>query len=94
MLKSAGVKHVYINFPLEWYDTLKKNFVFCLHNYYVSFQFQEIDSIYEHFAELENIEKSFISLELHNKQLSPSDTPDSISYKIVDFIGMVCILNN
>lgn len=55
----------------------------------MNFQFQEIKSIYEHFAELENIEKSFISLELHNKLLSPSDTPDSINYKIADFIGMV-----
>ncbi|XP_026819747.1 uncharacterized protein CG4449 [Rhopalosiphum maidis] len=48
--------------------------------------FQSISSIYEHFAKLEDIDLSHVRLDLHKKMLSPKDTPDSINYKIVDFI--------
>ncbi|XP_008188535.1 uncharacterized protein CG4449 isoform X2 [Acyrthosiphon pisum] len=48
--------------------------------------FQPISSIYEHFAKLENIDPSHVRLDLHKKTLSPTDTPNSINYKIVDFI--------
>uniref|UniRef100_A0A2S2NEA3 Ubiquitin-like domain-containing protein n=1 Tax=Schizaphis graminum TaxID=13262 RepID=A0A2S2NEA3_SCHGA len=48
--------------------------------------FQSISSIYEHFAKLEDIDFSHVRLDLHKKTLSPKDTPDSINYKIVDFI--------
>lgn len=51
-------------------------------------------SIYEHFAKLENIEETDISLRLRDKLLLPSDTPSSINYKITDFIGSNFILNN
>ncbi|XP_060847448.1 uncharacterized protein LOC132927015 isoform X2 [Rhopalosiphum padi] len=49
--------------------------------------FQSISSIYEHFAKLEDIDFSHVRLDLHKKLLSPKDTPDSINYKIVDFIA-------
>lgn len=48
--------------------------------------FQPISSIYEHFAKLEDIDPSHVRLDLHKKTLSPTDTPNSINYKIVDFI--------
>lgn len=47
---------------------------------------QSISSIYEHFAKLEDIDPSHVRLDLHNKLLSPKDTPNSINYKIIDFI--------
>ncbi|KAE9523258.1 hypothetical protein AGLY_016358 [Aphis glycines] len=47
---------------------------------------QSISSIYEHFAKLEDIDPSYVRLDLHNKLLSPKDTPNSINYKIIDFI--------
>ncbi|CAH1732341.1 unnamed protein product [Aphis gossypii] len=47
---------------------------------------QSISSIYEHFAKLEDIDLSHVRLDLHNKLLSPKDTPNSINYKIIDFI--------
>lgn len=48
--------------------------------------FQTLSSIYEHFAKLEDIDPSHVRLDLHKKMLSPTDTPYSINYKIVDFI--------
>ncbi|XP_050529170.1 uncharacterized protein CG4449 [Daktulosphaira vitifoliae] len=48
--------------------------------------FQSFESIYQHFAELENINKSHVYLELNKKPVSSSDTPNSINYKITDFI--------
>ncbi|KAL4104163.1 hypothetical protein QTP88_019475 [Uroleucon formosanum] len=48
--------------------------------------YQSISSIYDHFAKLEDIDPSHVRLDLHKKTLSPTDTPSSINYKIVDFI--------
>ncbi|XP_050426148.1 uncharacterized protein CG4449 [Adelges cooleyi] len=48
--------------------------------------FQSLESIFEHFAKLEDIKTSHVRLELHNKPVLPSDTPHSINYKIYDFI--------
>ncbi|VVC44796.1 Hypothetical protein CINCED_3A017944 [Cinara cedri] len=48
--------------------------------------FQSIESIYEHFAKLEDVDRSYIKLQLRNKTLSETDTPKSFKYKIVDFI--------
>lgn len=56
------------------------------------FQFQSIESIYEHFVKLEDINVTQISLKLHGKTLKPKDTPRSINYKISDFIGNIYII--
>ncbi|XP_015375400.1 PREDICTED: uncharacterized protein CG4449 isoform X2 [Diuraphis noxia] len=48
--------------------------------------FQPISGIFEYFAKLEDIDPSHVHLDLHKKTLSPTDTPNSINYKIIDFI--------
>ncbi|XP_025208563.1 uncharacterized protein LOC112603948 isoform X2 [Melanaphis sacchari] len=73
----AKVNHV-MNIKVYWQQ--KRTYSFPLR------MFQPISSIYEHFAKLESIEPSHVRLDLHKKTLSPEDTPNSINYKIVDFI--------
>ncbi|XP_025418984.1 uncharacterized protein CG4449 [Sipha flava] len=67
-----------INVKVYWRETSTSTFPIRM--------FQSIESIFEHFVKIEQINITHITLTLHGKILRPTDTPRSINYKISDFI--------